>query len=378
MAKNKKKVKKSEQGVIDYPFLIISLLILSIGLLMVFSASYPSAYYSPDDISSTHYFFKQCAFAIIGLGLAYIVVKVGYKRIAKLAPALIVVSVLLLVAVMAFGTRVNGAKRWIYIGFNFQPSEVAKTAIILFFAFLITKNADKMKTFKYGILPFVITLGIICGLLAAQPHFSGIIIIGLIGGFMMFLGGSSLKWLSGAIAGGGGLVALGIMAFPYARKRVETLFNNPFNDVQGAGYQSVQSMYAIGSGGLFGLGFGNSRQKYLYLPEPHNDFIFAVACEELGFVGALIIVILFAMFIWRGYLIAMRAPDKLGCMIVAGVTTHFAVQIALNLLVVTGVFPVTGVSLPLFSYGGTALVMQLVEIGLVLSVSKGIIAPKAG
>ncbi|MBR5479027.1 MAG: putative lipid II flippase FtsW [Clostridia bacterium] len=378
MAKKKKKVKKNTQGVIDYPFLVISLLILSIGLLMVFSASYPSAYYSPDDISSTHYFFKQGAFAIIGLGLAYIVVKMGYKRIAKLAPILIVVSALLLLAVIAFGTRVNGAKRWIYIGFNFQPSEVAKTALILFFAFLITKYSDRMKTFKFGILPFVITLGVICGLLAAQPHFSGIIIIGIIGVCMMFLGGSSVKWLAGAGVAGAGLVAIGIMAFPYARQRVATLFNDPFKDIQGAGYQIVQSLYAIGSGGLFGLGFGNSRQKHLYLPEPHNDFIFAVACEELGFVGALIIIILFAIFIWRGYLIAMRAPDKLGCMIAAGVTTHFAVQIALNLLVVTGVFPVTGVSLPLFSYGGTALVMQLVEIGLVLSVSKGIIAPKAG
>ena len=376
MAKKKTKAKKKTSGVIDYPFLIISVLLLSIGLLMVFSASYASAYY--DNLPSTHYVLRQAGFAVLGFCGAYFVIKLGYKRIAALSPIAIVVSVILLILVLAIGVRVNGAKRWINLGFQLQPSEIAKTAIILFFAYWISKNSDRMKTFKYGILPFVIVLGIICGLMALQPHFSGIIIIAAIGGLMMLMGGMSLKWFFGlgaaGIAGVGGL----IMVSPYALKRVQTLFNDPFSDMQGAGYQSVQALYAIGTGGLFGLGFGNSRQKYLYLPEPHNDFIFAIICEELGFVGALIIVVLFAMFIWRGYLIAMRASDKLGSMIAAGVTTHFALQTVLNLAVVTGVLPVTGVSLPLFSYGGTALIMQLIEIGLVLSVSKGITAPKAG
>lgn len=378
MAKKKTKANKKTAGVIDYPFLIISLLLLSIGLLMVFSASYASAYYSNDDISSTHYVLRQAGFAVVGLCAAFFVVKMGYKRVAALSPLALAASIVLLVLVLAIGVRVNGAKRWINIGFQLQPSEIAKTAIILFFAFWISKNSDRMKTFKYGVLPFGIVLGVICGLMAVQPHYSGIIIIGLIGISMMVIGGMSFKWFFGigglGAAGVGGL----ILVSPYAMKRVQTLFDSPFSDMQGAGYQSVQALYAIGAGGLFGLGFGNSRQKYLYLPEPHNDFIFAIVCEELGFIGAIIIIVLFAMLIWRGYLIAMRAPDKLGCMIAVGVTTHFALQIVLNLMVVTGVLPVTGVSLPLFSYGGTALIMQLIEIGLILSVSKGITAPKAG
>jgi len=378
MAKKKTKTAKKTAGVIDYPFLIISMLLLSIGLLMVFSASYASAYYSNEDISSTHYVLRQAGFAVVGLCTAFFAVKFGYKFFAKISPIAIIASIVLLVLVLAIGVRVNGAKRWINIGFQLQPSEIAKTAIILFFAFLISKNADKMKTFKYGVLPFAIVLGIVCGLMIFQPHYSGIIIIGALGVSMMLMGGMSFKWFGGIAAAGAGVVGAAILASPYAMKRVQTLFESPFSDMQGAGYQSVQALYAIGAGGLFGLGFGNSRQKYLYLPEPHNDFIFAIVCEELGFIGAIIIVILFAMLIWRGYLIAMRAPDKLGCMIAAGVTTHFALQIVLNLMVVTGVLPVTGVSLPLFSYGGTALIMQLFEIGLILSVSKGITAPKAG
>lgn len=377
MAKKKTKAQKKTAGVIDYPFLIISMLLLSIGLLMVFSASYASAYYSSDDISSAHYFLKQGAFALFGIAAIVVILKVGYKRIAALSPVIMVASIIALILVLVVGVGLYGEKRWIYIGFNFQPSEVAKTAVILFFAFLITKYSDKMKTFKYGILPFVLVLGIIAVLMILEPHYSGTIIILGIGVIMMFVGGSSLKWLGGAA--GVGVVGVGAMIFstPYALARIKTMFD-PFADPQGAGYQSVQALYAIGTGGLFGLGFGNSRQKYLYLPEPHNDFIFAIVCEELGFIGALIIIVLFAMLIWRGFLIAMRASDKLGSMIAVGVTTHLALQIVFNLAVVTGVLPVTGVSLPLFSYGGTALVMQLIEIGLVLSVSKGITAPKAG
>ncbi len=375
MAKKKTKAKKTASGTIDYPFLIITLIILSIGLLMVFSASYASAYY--EGLASTYYFRRQALFAVFGLGLAFIVVKIGYRKLLNWSWLAILGSIVLLVLVLAVGVGLYGEKRWIYIGFNFQPSEVAKTSIILFFAFLSTKYADKIKTFKYGVLPFALVLGIICVLMVLEPHYSGAIIIAAIGGVMMLIGGCSLKWVAGAGVLAASAIAVKIAREPYALKRILTAFD-PAADAQGAGYQTLQALYAIGAGGLFGLGFGNSRQKYLYLPEPHNDFIFAIVCEELGFIGAMIVIVLFAMLIIRGFQIAMRAPDKAGAMVVVGVTTHLALQIVLNLAVVTGVFPVTGVSLPLFSYGGTALVMQLIEIGLVLSVSKEIKAPKAG
>ncbi len=377
MAKKTKKTgAEATRGSIDYPYLIIVLLLLGIGLLMVFSSSYASAYYK--NLPSTYYFLRQGMFAVGGVIIMLLIGGMDYRRFRVLSPVLMIASILLLILVLFIGVGLYGEKRWINLGFTtFQPSELAKVAVIFFFASLISMYADKMKTFRYGVLPFVLTLGLIAFLMYLEPHLSGAILILGVGAVMMFVGGTHWAWFAGALGVGvtGGIFAISFI--DYARRRVEVWFN-PFADAKGKGYQIIQSLYAIGSGGLLGLGFGNSRQKYLYLPEAHNDFIFAIVCEELGFIGAMIVIALFIMLIIRGYWIAMHARDKFGAMLVVGITTQIGLQVFLNIGVVTGVLPVTGASLPFFSYGGTALLILLAEIGVVLSVSRYIPAPKAG
>ena len=377
MAKKTKKTgAEATRGSIDYPYLIIVLLLLGIGLLMVFSSSYASAYYK--NLPSTYYFLRQGMFAVGGVIIMFLIGGMDYRRFRVLSPILMIASILLLILVLFIGVGLYGEKRWINLGFTtFQPSELAKVAVIFFFASLISMYADKMKTFRYGVLPFVLTLGLIAFLMYLEPHLSGAILILGVGAVMMFVGGTHWAWFAGSlgVAVTGGIFAISFI--DYARRRVEVWFN-PFADAKGKGYQIIQSLYAIGSGGLLGLGFGNSRQKYLYLPEAHNDFIFAIVCEELGFIGAMIVIALFIMLIIRGYWIAMHARDKFGAMLVVGITTQIGLQVFLNIGVVTGVLPVTGASLPFFSYGGTALLILLAEIGVVLSVSRYIPAPKAG
>ena len=377
MAKKTKKTgAEATRGSIDYPYLIIVLLLLGIGLLMVFSSSYASSYYK--NLPSTYYFLRQGMFAVGGVIIMFLIGGMDYRRFRVLSPLLMIASILLLILVLFIGVGLYGEKRWINLGFTtFQPSELAKVAVIFFFASLISMYSDKMKTFRYGVLPFVLTLGLIAFLMYLEPHLSGAILILGVGAVMMFVGGTHWAWFAGALGVGvtGGIFAISFI--DYARRRVEVWFN-PFADAKGKGYQIIQSLYAIGSGGLLGLGFGNSRQKYLYLPEAHNDFIFAIVCEELGFIGAMIVIALFIMLIIRGYWIAMHARDKFGAMLVVGITTQIGLQVFLNIGVVTGVLPVTGASLPFFSYGGTALLILLAEIGVVLSVSRYIPAPKAG
>ena len=234
-----------------------------------------------------------------------------------------------------------------------------------------------MKTFKYGILPFAAILLVIVGLLVLEPHFSASIIIIAIGGVMIFVGGAKLIWFVAAfIVAGGGITVL-LTMFPYASTRIVT-WRDPFSSTSDEGYQIVQSLYSIGSGGLTGLGLGQSRQKYLYLPEEHNDFIFSVVCEELGFIGAVFILALFALLIIRGYYIAIHASDRYSFLVCTGITTLLAVQVILNVAVVTNLVPCTGISLPFFSYGGTALLIQMAEMGILLSASREIPAKRSG
>ena len=281
-------------------------------------------------------------------------------------------AVALLVLVLLIPTR-EDAKRWIGVGsFTFQPSELAKFAVVLIFAHLISLNHDRMKNPRYGVWPFLSILGVVALLMLMEPHLSGTLLILSIGVVMMFVGGTDIKWF---MLGGGLLLAAVVVvvmipgAIPYAMSRV-AYWIDPFADAQGKGYQTVQSLYAIGSGGLLGGGIGNSRQKHLYLPEPQNDFIFSVVCEELGFIGAAIIILLFVLLIWRGYVIAMRCKDRFGSMLAVGLTTQVGMQTILNIAVVSNTIPNTGISLPFFSYGGTALVMLLAQMGVVLSVSR--------
>jgi cell division protein FtsW len=273
--------------------------------------------------------------------------------------------------VVLFCPPVNGARRWIPIGISFQPSEIAKFAIILLFAQLIAINHKKMGTFKYGVLTFVFLLAPILLLMYFEPHLSGMVLITLIACLMMFIGGTKIKWfaIGGAVAVAGLLVIIFSGGIEYALGRVQGWLD-PFSDPKDSTYQTIQSLIAIGSGGLFGKGLGNSRQKYLFLPEPQNDFIFAIVCEELGFIGALIIIVLFGLLVWRGFVIAIKAPDKFGSMLAAGIVIQVGLQTLLNIAVVTNTMPNTGISLPFFSYGGTSLMMLLAQMGVVLSVSR--------
>jgi len=363
--------KKPVKGPIDITFVMLILLLLTMGLVMLFSASYAIAYY--EENNSFYYITRQGIFAIAGIVAMFVISTIDYKIYQKFAKLILIVTFLLLIVVL-FMPKINGVRRWIIIAgfFNFQPSEIAKFAVAVWCSAYITKNYDKMKKFKVGILPFLIVFGAIAGLMVLEPHFSGTILILAIGAVLMVVGGSDLKWFG--LAATGGVAALGVaMLIPsiseYAIVRIKRWLD-PFQDYYGSGFQTIQSLYAIGSGGLLGTGIGNSRQKYLYLPEPQNDFIFAVVCEELGFIGAVLIILLFVLLVWRGYVISIKARDKFGTLLGIGLTTQVGLQALLNIAVVTNTIPNTGISLPFFSSGGTSLLMLLAQMGIVLSISR--------
>ncbi len=363
----KGKIIVDERGLLDLPFLALTLILLLIGLVMMFSASYARAYETEGN--STYYFARQAFFAVGGVAAMLFLSTVPYQWWRRIAIHLYTVTLILLLAVLLFGSSAGGARRWINIGIRFQPSELAKFSVIVMFASLISIYREKMASVKYGIYHFIGILLPIFLLLALQPHLSAIIIIGAVGAIMMLIGGSKPKYFIIAAIAAVVLFVIYLQIKPYAMDRW-IAWRNPFDYADDEGFQTVQSLYAIGSGGLMGLGLGRSRQKYLYLPEEHNDYIFAIVCEELGFIGAMVILVLFAMLIVRGYWIAMHAKDRFGAMLAAGITTLLALQVVLNIAVVTNFIPATGISLPFFSYGGTALLLQLGEMGIVLSVSR--------
>lgn len=363
-------VQKGEAGSIDLVFLILVLCLLSFGLVMVASSSYVSALYRTGD--SYTYIKRQLLFAVGGVALMLAAPRLNYQRLRKYSIGFLIFSVILLILVLipGIGIVANGARRWLGFGsFTFQPSELGKLAIILVFASYMSANHKRMEEPKVGILIPGAVLALVCGLVAIETHISGAILIFCVGAVLMFVGGVNLKWFLG-IGGIGAAALAGFAIFtPYAKTRLETWLN-PFENVLGSGYQTVQSLYAIGSGGPLGLGLGQSRQKYHYIPEPHNDYIFSIICEELGFIGALMVIVLFVLLIWRGFVIAYHAKDKFGCLLVVGIISRVAVQAILNIAVVTNSVPPTGISLPFFSYGGTALVVLLIEMGIVLAVSR--------
>ncbi|WP_249298823.1 putative lipid II flippase FtsW [Feifania hominis] len=353
----------------DLPFFVFVILLLSVGLVMLFSASHANAF---DRFGDSYYFIKQQAkWAILGLVGMFVATYVCTPAfLKKMALPALGISIVLLALVPIIGVTKNGAKRWLGVGdLTFQPSEIAKVAVILAFAYLMSNNQKKMNTFRGGILPYGIILVVVCGLIAVEKHISATVLTFAVGIIMMVAGGSNLVWLcSFGAAGVAGVVGI-ILNSSYAMQRVK-VWLDPFIDPRGDGFQNIQSLYAIGSGGFFGLGLGKSRQKYMYIPEPQNDFIFAIACEELGFLGALIIISLFALLIWRGFVIAFRAPDRFSALVVVGIISKVAIQTVLNIAVVTNLVPNTGIPLPFFSYGGTALLIQLCEMGVVLAISR--------
>ena len=355
---------------VDIPFLVLVLLLLLVGLVVLYSASFAQSEYDTGYVSSTKYLQKQALCAAIGLGAMYAFSRIPASVWYRAAWPLYGVSIALLLSVLVIGEEVNGAKRWINIaGIQFQPSEVAKFTMILLFARLTRVFGEDAKQFRYGVLGFGLALLGILVPLALEKHLSAIMLMGMVAVVMMYVAGTSPKWLL-AGAGAAALFVLVYITFMgYAGDRV-TAWLHPEADPGDTGYQILQSLYAIGSGGLFGLGLGKSRQKYLYLPFQYNDYIFAVLCEELGLFGALLVMALFALTILRGYWIALRASDRFSTVLAAGLVTLIAVQTILNLAVVTNLLPSTGIALPFFSYGGTALAVNLGEMGIVLSISR--------
>lgn len=368
MKDKQKAISSKPQNKMDYSFLAIVVALLCYGLIMVFSASSASAHYQYGD---AYYFIKrQFAWALLGIATMFFVSRISYKTIQKRTLLIMVTAVFLLLMVPLIGKEVNGAKRWLGIGpITFQPSEVAKFAVIIFLARSLTTNPMALKTFVKGFLPYVVIIGLMALLVFIEPHLSGAVLIALTGFLIMWAAGA--KFSHFAIIGVPVVIIL-IIAIFGAEYRADRFFAflDPFKYKQGEGYQIVQSLYAIGSGGFFGLGLGQSRQKYLYLPEAQNDFVFSVICEELGFVGAALLVLLFVLLLWKGIKIACNAPDRFSKLTVLGIMALVAVQVILNIAVVTSSVPATGIPLPFFSYGGSSLVFLLAEMGVVLSISR--------
>ena len=355
---------------IDYPFLFLTLLLLTVGLIMLYSASYAQSEYDTGYEISTKYLQKQAVCAAIGLVAMYFFSRIPAALWYRLAWPMYFASIGLLLSVLVIGQEVNGAKRWINIaGIQFQPSEVAKFTMIVLFARLTKNFGQEAKKFRFGVLGFGCALLGILVPLALEKHLSAIMLMGLVAVVMMFVAGTHPKWLLAGACAAVVFVVIYISFMGYAGDRV-TAWLHPESDPGDTGYQILQSLYAIGSGGLFGLGWGKSRQKYLYLPFQYNDYIFAICCEELGLLGALAIIFLFALTIGRGYWIALHGRTRFSTVLAAGLTTLIAVQTVLNLCVVTNLLPSTGIALPFFSYGGTALAVNLGEMGIVLSISR--------
>ena len=367
--------REAGRGPLDLPYLLLVLMLVGVGLIMLFSASFPSAYYEKGN--PAYYLIRQGLFAVVGIVAMAIIGKTNYERFCGAARIALIGSIILLVIVLipgvGTGKLTHGAQRWIRMGpIQFQPSELAKVGVILYFADSISKKRDRMATFREGILPYAGILATIAILMGLEPHLSGMVLLLGIGAVMMYVGGIRNYWVFA------GFVVVAFVAYAFATglitynsSRID-IWLDPFNEewMRDKGYQIRQSLLSIGSGGLFGVGLGKSRQKFLFLPEEHNDFIFAIICEELGLVGATIIMAMFALLIIRGYWIALHARDRFGSLLAVGVTTQIALQVFLNIAVVSNLIPNTGISLPFFSYGGTALAVQLAEVGIVLSVSR--------
>ena len=359
---------------IDLPFCIIILVLLTIGTIMMFSASYAYSYYTQGD--SYYYLVRQLIFVVIGIAAMVVMSFFNYNKLHKIAPIVLGIAYFSLLLVLILPAGDGNVKRWIPMGlFNIQPSEITKFAVILFFAHWASKYYNKMQFARYSVIPGLVIFGTIAILLYLEPHYSGIVIIAILTVLMLFIGGIQKKYL---IIGFVAVAAIvGILAITgglsYAMTRMDGWGQSLVytdEDMWQTTWQTRNSLYAIGSGGLWGLGLGQSRQKYLYLPEPQNDFIFAIVVEELGLVGAAIILLIFALLVWRGITLSLRAKDKFGKLLGIGLTSQIGIQVVLNILVITDWLPNTGISLPFFSYGGSSLIMLLAQMGIVLSISR--------
>lgn len=364
----KKRIKRRH---IDFWILMTALILLAIGSVMVFSSSAAYAYDRME--GDTYYFLKrQLIWVAVGIVVMFVMSNFDYRYLSKFAVPMLVISTIFLVlsAIPGIGIERNEARRWLGIGgVEFQPSEMVKISLIVFLSYSLSKRNKVLGSFTKGFVPYVLLAGFIAGILALQPHMSAALIIVSVTAIMMIVAGCKIRHF---LAIGGLVIPFIIyiaLKMPHVLTRV-TSFMDPFANPTGEGYQIIQSLYAIGSGGLFGKGLGKSLQKYLYLPEPYNDFILSILAEELGFIGVVAVLFLFGLFIWRGYKVANHAPDMFGSLLAAGITSLIAIQVVLNVAVVTSSMPVTGIPLPFFSYGGTSLVFLMADVGILLNVSR--------
>lgn len=357
----------------DYPLLVIAIILVLFGIVMVFSASF---YYAENSANTGYngyyYFWKQVTGAALGLIAMLFFMFFDYNRLKKLRFWILVIGLLAmaLVFVPGIGVELNGSRRWINLGFmQLQSVELLKLSLIIFMAAGMAINKDKMKRFTYGMLPYLVLLLICAGLLILQPNFSAIVTLAFLTFVMMLVGGASLVQF-GVIGIGG--IAAGTVAMLATEYRADRIFAylDPWAHADDKAYQLVQSLYSIGSGGMFGRGLGNSRQKFLYLPYGESDFIFAIIVEELGFLGGLLLIAAFGVLIWRGIRIALRAPNAFGTMLATGITALIAIQVFINVGVVTGLVPPTGVALPFISAGRTQLIMFMASVGILLNISR--------
>lgn len=365
-------------GGFDIVFMVLVLMLLTIGLVMMFSASYISAKYdSATGYDATYYIKRQLGFAIAGVALMFLVSRINPELLKKMTPIIAAISVALLILVLIHPYRIEGKedfKRWLKLGIVFQPSDIAKLGIIMLFAWLLEKYRHLVETKWWGAVLLFMLLAVLCLLIYKEKHLSCTVLVFGIGIGMLYLGGVDKRWFIIGITVGAVLVTVVILfrykiLDPYQAERIDSFFHKDYDDVD-TRWQTNQSLFALGSGGFFGLGLGNSRQKYLYMPEPQNDFIFAIVGEELGFFRCVLIILLFAALVFRGFIIASRAKSMYERLVVLGISLQVGLQTILNILVVTDLAPNTGISLPFFSYGGTALVMQLIEMGMVLGISR--------
>ena len=358
------------RGGVDRIFLITVVLLVCYGSIMIASASYVFARSQMGD--SFYFIKKQLLWVTVGIIAMIVMSFVDYGFLKKATPTIFAISyfLLLLVFVPGIGVSHKGARRWIDLKIiEFQPSDVMKFALVLMMALYISKFQQKVKSFKYGLLCPACIVVLVCGTVALEKHMSATIILFIIGAAMIFIAGADMKWVGG-IGATFATAAAGLILFTdYTKARVDAWLH-PENDPGGSSWQPYQNLLAIGSGGIFGVGLGNSYQKHLWLPEPQNDFIFAIVCEELGMIGAFTMIALFMILMWRGFVIALKAPDTFSAMLVMGLTLKVSIQAILNIAVVTTTIPTTGIALPFFSYGGTALIMQLAEMGIILSISR--------
>lgn len=368
----------SVKGSPDIPLLLLTVILILFGCVMVYSASAVYAEQYHDD--STYFIVRHLIFALIGAGAMILIVRFCTPIFWQdFSVILFVVSLLLLLAVLVVGVDLgSGAKRWLDFGFiTLQPSEIAKLGLVMMLARYMTKYRDRVRSeyrfggsFLYGVLYPGMMIAAVAGLIALEKHISGLMIVGMLGIAVMYLGGTKVKWIA---AIGGVVVCAGcllVLVSSYAQARVETWLHIDQADPLGSAWQTLQGLMAIGSGGLFGTGLGNSQQKFGYVSQPQNDFIFTIVCEELGFFGALFVIALFAMFVWRGFYIARHTTDPFSALVVYGLTFKVGLQVVLNIAVVTNSMPNTGISLPFFSYGGTSLVLQMIEVAIILSISR--------